>query len=148
MVLNNGLFQMLQKVQMPYGGKRKMKPITFASWTRDVPALPRLLVSGTEIRKPRYDPHPEKSQTNNSTWRQGFFVIFNGGQYDYMPLWRDLDALSVLTREGPVFAIFESRGVPLGYWVATHPSLQEFQAQRVQVEAKNKFLARQQTKAI
>ncbi len=46
-----------------------------------------------EIRPPRYDPNPEKSKTNNSEWRQGFFVVFedyNGEEYDYMPKWEHL----------------------------------------------------------
>lgn len=46
-----------------------------------------------EIRKPRYDPHPEKSMTNNSKWRQGLFLIFedyDGQEYDYMPKWDEI----------------------------------------------------------
>jgi len=46
-----------------------------------------------EIRKPRYNSHPEKSKTDNSEWRKGFFVIFedyNGEEYDYMPKWEHL----------------------------------------------------------
>jgi hypothetical protein len=43
---------------------------------------------GIEVRTPRYDPHPEKSTTNNSAWRQGLFIIFedyNGNVFDWMP---------------------------------------------------------------
>lgn len=46
-----------------------------------------------EIRKPRYDPHPEKSLTNNSNWRQGLFIVFedyNGNEFDYMPKWGEI----------------------------------------------------------
>ena len=46
-----------------------------------------------EIRKPRYDPHPEKSTTNNSDWRLGLFVIFEdyqGNQFDWMPKWDEV----------------------------------------------------------
>jgi len=49
-----------------------------------------------EIRKPRYDPHPEKSTTNNSEWRQGLFLIFedySGNEFDYMPQWEELSTL-------------------------------------------------------
>jgi hypothetical protein len=46
-----------------------------------------------EIRKPRTDPHPEKSTTNNSEWRKGLFIVFqdyNGNEFDWMPKWDDL----------------------------------------------------------
>ena len=49
-----------------------------------------------EIRKPRYDPHPEKSTTNNSAWRQGLFIIFenyNGVEMDWMPKWNELEEI-------------------------------------------------------
>ena len=49
-----------------------------------------------EIRKPRYDPHPEKSTTNNSDWRMGLFIIFedyNGIEFDYMPKWNEIEEL-------------------------------------------------------
>lgn len=50
----------------------------------------------TEIRKPRYDPRPETSTTNNSAWRQGLFIVFedyNGNFYDYMPRWDEIEEL-------------------------------------------------------
>lgn len=50
-----------------------------------------------EIRKPRYDPHPEKSLTNNSEWRKGFFIIFEdykGQEYDYMPKWEEIQTIN------------------------------------------------------
>lgn len=50
-----------------------------------------------EIRPPRYDPHPEKSQTNNSDWRKGLFIIFedrDGALYDYMPTWAEVSELN------------------------------------------------------
>ena len=46
-----------------------------------------------EIRKPRYNPNPEKSNTNNSDWRKGLFIVFQdykGEEYDYMPKWDEL----------------------------------------------------------
>lgn len=50
-----------------------------------------------EIRKPRYDPNPEKSKTNNSKWRVGLFIIFEdyqGNEYDYMPKWDECAELN------------------------------------------------------
>ena len=50
----------------------------------------------TEIRKPRYDPRPESSKTNNSEWRQGLFVIFEdyqGNRFDWMPKWSEIEEL-------------------------------------------------------
>ncbi len=55
-----------------------------------------------EIRKPKWDPNPEKSTTNNSEWRKGLFVIFedyNGNVYDYMPKWIDIEELNRLHLE-------------------------------------------------
>ena len=49
-----------------------------------------------EIRKPRYDPHPESSKTNNSDWRVGLFVVFedyHGNEYDYMPKWAEVNEI-------------------------------------------------------
>lgn len=49
-----------------------------------------------EIRKPRYDPRSESSNTNNSVWRLGLFIIFedyNGVEYDYMPKWSEVQEL-------------------------------------------------------
>lgn len=50
-----------------------------------------------EIRKPRYNPNPQKSKTNNHNWRQGLFIIFedyNGNEYDVMPTWAFADELN------------------------------------------------------
>ena len=50
-----------------------------------------------EIRKPRYDPHPEKSLTKNSSWRQGLFLVFedyDGVEYDFMPKWDHVQELN------------------------------------------------------
>ena len=49
------------------------------------------------IKKPDFDPHPEKSKTNNHEWRQGLFMIFTdeyGVEYHYMPKWDDVDKLN------------------------------------------------------
>jgi hypothetical protein len=46
-----------------------------------------------EIRKPKCDPHPEKSSTNNHEWRKGLFIIFedyNGQEFDWMPKWDEI----------------------------------------------------------
>jgi len=51
-----------------------------------------------EIRKPIFDLHPEKSTTNNSEWRQGFFLIFKdnyGNEYDWMPKYSELDEINL-----------------------------------------------------
>lgn len=50
-----------------------------------------------EIRRPKWDPNPEKSTTENHEWRQGLFVIFEdvqGVEYDYMPKWQELEAIN------------------------------------------------------
>lgn len=55
-----------------------------------------------EIRRPKWDPHPEKSTTNNSVWRQGLFLVFEdyeGNEFDYMPLWDDLELLNLKRQE-------------------------------------------------
>ena len=49
-----------------------------------------------EIRKPRYNPNPNKSKTNNTEWRMGLFIVFkdyNGNIYDYMPKWDEIELL-------------------------------------------------------
>ena len=56
-----------------------------------------IIFKKVEIRKPRYDPHPEKSKTNNSAWRQGLFVVFedyHGNTFDWMPRWDQLLAIN------------------------------------------------------
>ena len=58
-----------------------------------------LVFDKVEIRKPRYDPHPEKSETENSEWRQGLFVVFKdyeGNVFDWMPKWEELERLGRL----------------------------------------------------
>lgn len=55
-----------------------------------------------EIRKPRYDPHPEKSTTNNSEWRQGLFIVFEnyqGQEMDWMPKWNELEQIKAGQKE-------------------------------------------------
>ena len=50
-----------------------------------------------EVRKPRYNPHPEKSKTNNSDWRVGMFVIFEdyqGNEMDWMPRWDEVEKIN------------------------------------------------------
>jgi hypothetical protein len=49
-----------------------------------------------EIRAPKWDPHPEKSTTNNHEWRKGLFIIFedySGNVFDYMPKWNELQTI-------------------------------------------------------
>lgn len=56
-----------------------------------------LKIKRIEIRKPRYDPNPEKSKTDNHDWRVGLFLVFedyNGNEYDYMPKWNELDLVN------------------------------------------------------
>ena len=51
-----------------------------------------------EIRRPRYDPRPESSTTDNSDWRQGLFIIFEdyrGNIFDYMPKWSELAEIDI-----------------------------------------------------
>ena len=55
-----------------------------------------LIFDRIEMRKPRYDPHPEKSTTQNSEWRKGLFIVFKdyrGRQFDWMPKWEELEKL-------------------------------------------------------
>lgn len=50
-----------------------------------------------EIRKPRTDPNPHKSKTNNSAWRKGLFLVFRdyrGNTFDYMPKWCELELIN------------------------------------------------------
>ena len=50
-----------------------------------------------EIRRPRYDPNPHKSVTNNSGWRVGLFIVFedyDGEEFDYMPKWKEVEELN------------------------------------------------------
>ena len=50
-----------------------------------------------EIRKPYFDPNPQKSTTQNHEWRQGLMVIFtdnNGREFIYMPKWADLEIIN------------------------------------------------------
>jgi len=58
-----------------------------------------------EIRAPRWDPHPEKSQTQNWNWRQGLFPIFEDGEYDWMPLFRDINTMKALLEQGQDFYV-------------------------------------------
>ncbi len=47
-----------------------------------------------ELRRPRWDPNPKKSKTDNHDWRIGMFIIFedyDGKEFDYMPTWKQLD---------------------------------------------------------
>lgn len=66
---------------------------------------------GIEVRKPRYDPHPEKSTTDNSDWRQGCFVIFEdyqGETLDWMPRYEELafliEAMAATERKNKALA--------------------------------------------
>lgn len=64
--------------------------------TKGVASMKPLKYVRCEIRKPRYDPHPDKSTTQNSEWRQGLFLIFedyDGKEYDYMPTWKQLSEI-------------------------------------------------------
>ena len=49
-----------------------------------------------EIRAPKWDPHPEKTTTENWDWRVGLFIIFEdyeGNEFDWMPTWRELEKI-------------------------------------------------------
>src|SRR5574343_90217 len=49
------------------------------------------------IEHPSFDPHPEKSTTNNHAWRQGLFVVFRdrfGHEFQWMPRWADIEELN------------------------------------------------------
>ena len=50
-----------------------------------------------EIRRPFFDPHPEKSTTNNHDWRQGLLVWFidkDGKKFVWMPKWKEVENIS------------------------------------------------------
>jgi len=51
----------------------------------------------SEIKKPDFDPHPEKSTTNNHAWRVGLIVTFVdhfGNEFEYMPKWDNLEEIN------------------------------------------------------
>ena len=49
-----------------------------------------------DIRKPFFDPNPEKSKTNNHKWRRGLFIVFTDGKEEwwYMPTWKEIEELN------------------------------------------------------
>lgn len=57
-----------------------------------------LKVVKVEMRKPDFDPNPQKSTTDNHEWRQGLIVTLKdartGTEYLYMPKWADLEAIN------------------------------------------------------
>ena len=49
-----------------------------------------------ELRKPFFDPNPQKSMTNNHAWRIGLFIVFKdsyGKESWYMPKYSEIDQL-------------------------------------------------------
>ena len=55
--------------------------------------LKLLKVDTIKIHKPYFDPNPQKSTTNNHSWRVGLFVYFKdpqGRDYVWMPKWDEL----------------------------------------------------------
>ncbi|MCJ7459202.1 MAG: hypothetical protein MUP17_09445 [candidate division Zixibacteria bacterium] len=49
-----------------------------------------------EIRQPYFDPHPEKSTTDNHAWRVGLFVHLTdqkGNQLIWMPKWSEIEEI-------------------------------------------------------
>lgn len=61
-----------------------------------------LKVSAIKIQKPLFDPHPEKSLTNNHDWRQGLLVFFKdnqGKEFVWMPRWDEVASINNLKSE-------------------------------------------------
>jgi hypothetical protein len=50
-----------------------------------------------EIREPYFDPNPQKSKTNNQSWRKCLMIVFktkDGDEFHYMPRWDELSTIS------------------------------------------------------
>jgi hypothetical protein len=56
-----------------------------------------LRVVSVEFITPSYDPHPEKSTTNNYAWRKLLAVILRdnyGNTFDWIPRWNELEDIN------------------------------------------------------
>jgi len=123
-----------------------MYPITVADIGINEPdsGIPIIKMIRTEKRKPRWDPHPEKSKTDNSEWRLGFFVIFEGGGFDWMPKNDEIDKFShFLGKDQKVFVIFENKKYSRKYlWIPSKDEIKEIIECKGEIEMINKELAR------
>lgn len=52
-----------------------------------------------EIKRPAWDPHPEKSETNNHEWRQCVVVSFPNCSFQWIPTYRDIADILLKLRE-------------------------------------------------
>lgn len=98
-----------------------------------------------EIRPPRWDPHPEKSKTNNSAWRQGLFPIFNDGEFDWMPHFKDIDLMEKLHKQNKsFFIVFINRREPdtKYYWKPTDKEINSLMFKKCEIDKINSELAK------
>ena len=107
--------------------------------------LETIKMTDIEIRKPRWDPHPEKSKTQNWKWRQGLFPIFENGKYDWMPLFKDIDEMTRLVRTGCSFyVVFVNRREMEKeyYWFPSEEEIKELLKKKTEIDKINSDLAK------
>ena len=102
-------------------------------------------MTNIEIRSPRWDPHPEKSRTENWKWRQGLFPIFENGKYDWMPLFKDVDKMDSLLRQGHDFYVvfINRREVDKEYyWFPCEEEIKRLVEKKKEIDKINSNLAK------
>lgn len=107
-------------------------------------SLKPLKMTNIEIRSPRYDPHPEKSLTQNWKWRKGFFPIFENGNYDWMPKFDEIDNMEKLDRLGYNFYIIFENILEINieyYWVPSKKEIKTLVEKKLEIDKINSELA-------
>ena len=102
-----------------------------------------------DIRKPRWDPHPEKSKTKNWNWRQGLFPIFDNGKYDWMPLFKEISQMNaLLNKKKQCFIVFETRFEPKNeyFWCPTNQEIVILNKKKHEIDKINSILAQKMIK--
>jgi len=102
-------------------------------------------MTDVQIRSPRWDPHPEKSQTQNWEWRQGLFPVFENGEYDWMPLFKDLDEMARLSSlKRRFYVVFINRREPDKeyYWVPCKGEIERLVEKKQEIDKINSDLAK------
>jgi len=121
-----------------------MMPLTLKNVQTNLPNCSKINLTRFEIRKPRWDPHPEKSKTNNHEWRQGLFGIFDEEKYDWMPKDVDIGEIVIWSNRGStIYIIFENKRYnQIYYWSPDSYEVQELLSKKDEVEKLNQELAR------
>jgi hypothetical protein len=107
--------------------------------------LEEIEMTDIEIRAPRWDPHPEKSKTQNWGWRQGLFPIFENGKYDWMPKFGDIDTMNRHLSNGVAFYIVfinEREPDKEYYWLPCEEEIKKLLAKKKEIDQINSDLAK------